>query len=91
MEAAARDKAGRELRENAWRAQLKEALERRGTYTPERYRELEKRIESGINKIKAHVRKYNKGKANPDKISVGHMKSLDEGGLNVPELSLIHI
>ena len=62
MEAAARDAAGRKARENAWRAQLKEVLERRGTYTPERYNELEKRVTSGINKMKTYIRKYNKSK-----------------------------
>ena len=85
MRAAGRDAAGRNARENAWRAQLKEALERRGTYTPERYNELEKRVTSGINKMKTYIRKYNKGKPIEEKISIGHMKSLKEGGLNVPE------
>ncbi len=85
MAAAERDKAGRTSRENAWRAQLKEVLEQRGTYTPERYAELSKRITSGISQMETYIRKYNKGKAKPDKISKGHMKSLEKGGPNVPE------
>jgi len=85
MAAAERDKAGRTSRENAWRAQLKEVLEQRGTYTPERYAELSKRITSGISQMETYIRKYNKGKAKPDKISKGHMKSLKQGGPNVPE------
>jgi len=85
MLAAARDKAGRDLRENAWKAQLKEALERRGTYTPERYNELEKRVTSGINKMKTHIRNVNKGKPREEWISFGHKKSLAKDGVNVPE------
>ncbi len=85
MEAAARDAAGRKARENAWRAQLKEVLERRGTYTPERYKELSKRVTSQINKMKTHIRNVNRGKPREEWISFGHKKSLEGGGINVPE------
>jgi len=83
--AAERDKAGRTLRENAWKAQLKEVLEQRGTYTPERYAELSKRITSRINKMKTHIRNVNKGKPREEWISFGHKKSLGNDGINVPE------
>jgi len=83
--AAERDKAGRTLRENAWKAQLKEVLEQRGTYTPERYNELSKRITSRINKMKTHIRNVNKGKPREEWISFGHKKSLGNDGINVPE------
>jgi len=85
MEAAARDAAARKARENAWRAQLKEVLEQRGTYTPERYKELSKRVTSQINKMKTHIRNVNRGKPREEWISFGHKKSLKEGGINVPE------
>jgi len=85
MEAAARDAAGRKARENAWRAQLKEVLEQRGTYTPERYKELSKRVTSQINKMKTHIRNVNRGKPREEWISFGHKKSLEGGGINVPE------
>jgi hypothetical protein len=83
--AAERDKAGRTSRENAWRAQLKEVLEQRGAYTPERYAELSKRITSRINKMKTHIRNVNKGKPREEWISFGHKKSLGNDGINVPE------
>jgi len=85
MEAAGRDAAGRNLRENAWKAQLKEVLEQRGTYTPERYNELSTRIKSQINKMKTHIRNVNKGKPREEWISFGHKKSLAKDGVNVPE------